>query len=179
MARMIVRILSALLLVAAADASAQGAGNQPPALTRHGNWAEGRVTGPGREACIAGAPVPGRGSFQATIGRAPSGSVALVLAVRVERERFATGEPVRFLVDGRSFELPGDANAAGGPVMLVAASTEEEARALSDLLVAMRRGRELRIQVGGRPALDVSLTGASAALGAMRACAQRAGMMPR
>ena len=62
-------------------------------------------------------------------------------------------------------------------LMAVIAGTEEEARTLSDLLVAMRGGRELRIEAG-RANLTLPLTGAGAALAALRTCAQRAGMMP-
>lgn len=173
---MLPRLLLLLLTLAATAARAQEA---PPGFTRHGNWLEGRVAAQGQEMCIAGTPAPRQGSLQVTVGRGQDGAVILVVAIRMERVRFTADEAVRFSVDGRTFEMPGTAAGGGGPAILVAASTEQEARTLSDLLVAMRRGRELRVQVGNRSALTLSLTGASPALGAMRSCAQRAGMMPR
>ncbi|WP_376087456.1 hypothetical protein ACE7GA_14110 [Roseomonas sp. CCTCC AB2023176] len=147
-------------------------------MTRHGNWLEGRVTGGGRDGCIAGTGAQGQGSFQATIGRTPDAGVILIIAVRAERANFTADAPIRFAVDDRTFEFPGQANPGGSPAMLIAANTEEEARRLSDLLVAMQRGREVRITPGTARPITLSLTGASPALNGMRACARRAGMMP-
>lgn len=173
-----VRILLAALLLTLPGIGARAQNAAPPALTRHGNWVEGRVGSAGREGCIAGTPAPGRGSLQVTVGRTPAMGVILVLAVQLERTTFGGPEAVRFTVDGNVTEMPGQPN-PGGPAMLVAAATEDEARKLSDLLLAMQRGRNLRVQVGSRPVLELSLSGASAALGAMRSCAQQVGMMPR
>ena len=170
-------LLATLLLLPSAYAAAQAPAR--PALTRHGDWVEGQISGGGRQGCVAGVQVLRRGLLQVTVGREPDGTTVLVLALRVEGANFTAGVPLRLTTDGRTFELPAQADPAGGPGLLVIAGTEAEARTLSDLLVAMRRGRELRVQAGDRTPFDLSLTGASAALGGMRGCAQRAGMMPR
>ncbi|WP_426956184.1 DUF1176 domain-containing protein [Muricoccus radiodurans] len=184
---MLIRLALALLVMLAASAaqaqqrSPQGqrpAQSGQPQLTRHGQWVEGSLNAPGRQGCISGTPSPGRGSLQITIGKGADEVVVLVLAVQMEGATFAADETVRFRVDQRTFEMQGRVPRAGAPVMVVLATTEDEARQISDLLVAMRAGRELRVDVGSRN-LNLSLSGAGAALQKMRECAQRANMMPR
>lgn len=168
-------ILAALLIVAPPPARAQG----PAALTRFGSWFAGMLYLNGHPMCTAGARTPSDDLLQ-VIRMKIQGTRVLALNIVRHGVVFAKPLNVSIVVGDRIFRFEGQPSGSDRTSLGIYAQTASESQMISDAIQTLVSGREVVVIVGpagSTSPIQLSLSGAGAAITEMEACAQREGML--